>query len=113
MLHVIDRAGRASEVKHVVDVAAIEWIVNIDLAEFEPRFIAKMLKVRLPAGKKIVNCDDRIAVGQKRIAKMGAEEASGAGYQGARSLHEFFATFATLCRSPSAASAVTGARPML
>ena len=41
--------------KYVVDLAAIEWLIDVDLLKFKARVVTQMIEVRSPSGKQIVD----------------------------------------------------------
>jgi hypothetical protein len=55
VLGVIHRTGGASEVKNVVNLAAIEWLINVDLLKFKSRVVTLVIEVGLPSRQKIVD----------------------------------------------------------
>src|SRR4051812_21040064 len=83
MLHVIFRASRRCKMKDEIDLAkqAIERFADVNIFEFEARLARELLNIVETSGQKIVECDDRIAFGDQRIAKMRPQEARPARYQ--------------------------------
>jgi hypothetical protein len=65
---VVHGAGRAGEVKNVVDFADIERLADIFFDKFEARLVAEVGDVREPAGEQIVDDDHIPAFGQQGIA---------------------------------------------
>ena len=61
--------------KYVIHLAAIEWLVNVDLLKFKSRVAAQMIKVGKPSSQQIVDGDNRITFGQQCVAQMRAQEA--------------------------------------
>src|SRR5215469_2619673 len=71
--------------ENVVDLAAVERPVDIQLLKFEITFSAQVLDVRRAPGEEIVHGDDRVAFRQQRVAQVRAEEPGATGDQRARS----------------------------
>src|SRR5438270_4712539 len=52
---VIDRAGGAGEVEHVIDVADVEWLANVLFYKFERGLIAEMIEIDAASGEEIID----------------------------------------------------------
>jgi hypothetical protein len=73
--------------KHIVNGAAIEGLVNINLTEFEPRFPLKMIEIRQSSCKQVIRCYYGVAFSQQRVAEMRTKETGATGDQCALSTH--------------------------
>ena len=62
---VVHRTGGAGEVEHVIDLSVVERLVDIELLEFEARFVAQMLEIRNFSGEQIVGREHRIPFGKQ------------------------------------------------
>jgi hypothetical protein len=78
---VIRRAGRGGEVEQIIDLSQVERLADILLYQGESRIILQASQVGSPSGSKIVYAHHMMALGQKGVAEMRAEEAGGAGDQ--------------------------------
>jgi len=56
--------------KNVIHSANIIGACDVELHEFKARLFGKMPEVSQTAGEKIVNANNVVAFGQKRITKM-------------------------------------------
>ncbi len=74
MDRVIHRTGRTGEMKHVVYLAAIKRLVDIDFAQFKPGIVPQMVHVGFTAGQEIVNGDDGISFTQEGIAQVRSQK---------------------------------------
>ena len=74
MDHVVYGAGRRGKVKDVIDFAAVDLAVEIELQELELALTTKMFNVREASCKQVVQRDDGVAVSQQSFAKMRAKE---------------------------------------
>src|SRR5579863_10022649 len=74
MFGVIDRAGGTGEVEDVIHLAAIEWLINVDLLKFKSRVATQVFKIGKPSSQQVVDGDNRVAFGQQCVAKMRAQE---------------------------------------
>src|SRR5208282_173086 len=110
---VIDRAGGAGEMKYVIELAAVERLVDVDLLKFKAWVAPQVIKVGEPSSQQIVDRDDRITLGQQCITQVGTEEAGSAGDQGARFAHEWLAFLGGALAASGGGSAVTAGRPTL
>jgi len=105
VLGVIHRTGGASEVKNVVNLAAIEWLINVDLLKFKSWVVTLVIEVGLPSRQKIVDGNYAVTFCEQRIAQMRAEETSSASDQSAQLIHELLAF---LGGAPAASGRVSG-----
>jgi hypothetical protein len=78
---VIRRAGRGREVEQIIDLSNVKRLTDILLYQGESRVIFQASQVGSPSGSEIVYAYHMVALGQKGVAEMGAEEAGGAGDQ--------------------------------
>ncbi len=76
---VVHGAGRAGEVKNVIDLAHVEGLANILVDEFQPRVVGKMGKVGKAAGEQVIDDDHAPAFAEQGIAEMRAEKSGTAG----------------------------------
>ena len=83
MLRVVDRTCRTGEVEDVIHLAAIERLVDVDLLEFESRVVAQVFEVGLRPVSRLSALRDGVAFASRASHKMGAQESSTAGDQGA------------------------------
>ena len=74
MFGVIDRAGGASKMKYIIHLAAIEWLINVDLLKFKSRVSTQVIDVGKTSGEQIIDGDNRVAFGQQCIAQMRAQK---------------------------------------
>ncbi len=84
-LEVVDRAGRAGEVQHLVDRAGdVDVLRHVGLHEPEPVVLHQVLDVDRRAGQEVVERDDLVAVGEQLLAQVRAQEAGPAGHDRSR-----------------------------
>src|SRR5579863_5478428 len=93
MFGVIDRAGGTGEVENVIHLAAIEWLINVDLLKFKSRVATQVFKIGKPSSQKVVDGDNRISFGQQRVAKMRAQETGRPSNQCPQFAHEWLTFF--------------------
>src|SRR6266568_4859284 len=79
---VIDRAGGTCKMENVIDWAAIERLVDVDILKLETRIVAQVLDVCLPPSEEVVDCHNRVAFRQQGITQMRAQESGSASHQG-------------------------------
>src|ERR1051326_6960707 len=112
VLHVVHGAGRTGKVENVVHLAAIEWLVDIQLAELKSRIPAQMLQVGSLAGDQVVDRKNVIPFRQQRVAQVRAKKSCTPRDQRPRSAHAFL-NFLVAAEFSDSPSSVTVARPML
>ena len=78
-LEVIDRAGRARPVQHVIDRAVDVDVVGDVVADELEIAIAQVRDVGEVAGQQVVDADHREAAIEQRFRQMRADESGGAG----------------------------------
>ena len=78
---VVGRTGRGSEIEQVVDLSQVERLADVLLYQGEAGLVDQSGEVGDPAGGKVVDTYDVMALGEESIAKMRAKEAGGAGDQ--------------------------------
>ena len=77
---VVDRAGRAGQMEHVVDALLdVDVLDDVDVAEREV-VVADVLDVLERAGVEVVQADDPVPLVQQVVAQMRAEEPGAAGH---------------------------------
>ena len=84
----VDGAGGAGEVEDVIDSAAVEGLVDVELAELEAAVVLEMIEVREASSEQIVNDDDGIAFTEQGVTQVGAQESGTSGDQGAWITHD-------------------------
>src|SRR5580693_8175019 len=113
VFRVIDRTGRTGEMEYVIDFAAVEGLVNVELLEFKPRVTAQVFEVGSPPGQQVIYRNHRITFTQQRITQVGTEETGTAGDQSARFAHEWLAFLGEALASSGGVSGVVAGRPTL
>src|SRR5689334_14074151 len=99
--------------KHVIHLATIEGLVDIDLPEFKSRIATQVIDVGKTASQQIIDSDDGISRGEQGVTEMRTEEAGSAGDEGARFAHEWLAFLGGAPVASGRASAVIAGRPTL
>ena len=80
MGQVIDGAGRAREMQHVVDRPVdLDRLGDIVLDELERRVGRQVRDVAATAGQQVVHADDLVAVAEEPLAKMRPDESRATG----------------------------------
>src|SRR5580704_4331804 len=113
VFRVIDWAGRTGEMEYVIDFAAVEGLVNVELLEFKPRVAAQGFDVGSPPGKQGINRYHRITFSQQRITPIGTEDAGTACDQSTQFAHEWLAFRGRALASSGGVSGVIAGRPTL
>ena len=81
---VIDGAGRAGEVEHVVDrIADLQRVGDVVADELEARIAPERVEVFEVAGEQVVDGDNLVPLGEEAFAKVGADEPGTAGNESA------------------------------
>ena len=78
---IVGRTGRRGEIEQVVDFSQVERLADVLLYQGESGLVDQSGEVGNPAGGKVVDTYDVMALGEESIAKMRAKEAGGAGDQ--------------------------------
>src|SRR5271156_3635916 len=78
---IVCRTSRGGEIEQVVDFSQVERLADVLLYQGESGLVDKRGEVGDPAGGKVVDTYDVMALGEESIAKMRAKEAGGAGNQ--------------------------------
>src|SRR5580692_11857010 len=113
VFRVIDWAGRTGEMEYVIDFAAVEGLVNVELLEFKPRVAAQVFEVGPPPGQQVIYRNHRITFSQQCVTQMGTEETGTAGDQSTWFAHEWVAFLGGALASSGAVSGVIAGRPTL
>src|ERR1051326_4039723 len=74
MLHVINRACRRGEMKDVVNRTCIVRPVHVEFKELKGRLFFQMRDVAQTSSQEIVHANHMMALRQKRVAQMRADE---------------------------------------
>src|ERR1700674_154091 len=113
VFRVIYRACRAGEMKYVIHLAAIEWLVDDGLLKIESRVVTEGIKIGPPSRQQIIDGNDRITFRQQCVTKVGTQEPGSAGDQSTRFAHEWLAFLGGGPAASGRASGVPAGRPTL
>src|SRR5579863_4740741 len=110
---VIDWASWTGEMEYVIDFAAVEGLVNVELLEFKPRVAAQVFEVGAAPGQQVIERNHRIPFTQQCVTQMGTEETGSAGNQSTQFAHEWRAFLGGALASYGGFSGVIAGRPTL
>ena len=85
---IVHRASGAGKMKNVIYFPAVKRLIDVDFPKFKTSFVAKMVKIGLPAGQEVIHRNNGIAFRQQSVAEVRAQEPGPAGNQGAWLAHD-------------------------
>jgi len=71
---VVHRAGGRGEVEHIVHRPDVEGLADVLFDKAETRLLRKMREIRRVAGAEVVDADNGVAFGEKRVSKVRSEK---------------------------------------